>query len=197
MLKEAEVYVFLLLNNNFFLFFSGLSDAISICHQTLQSKNVNLVPGAGAVEAFAACAVRRASKQFADVRKETFQTFATCLEVIPSMLISNAKSSTGIPAHQVISLLKKEHLQNRVNTGIDVQGNLCDAWKNGIVEPYFMKEHVLMNALEAFCAIIKIDCIVMEGPPQQQQQQKQDNVQKDEKSTLGYVDDEFIDDENQ
>jgi len=91
--------------------------------------------------------------------------FADSLEVVPTALAENA----GLNPVDIMVALRSAHEKPDGSwMGVNVfTGKIVDMMKEGVIEPYSVKEQVIKSAVEAASMILRIDDVIAsaKAPP--------------------------------
>ncbi len=116
-----------------------------------------VVGGAGSPETEVAKGLREYANSLSGREQLAVQAFADSLEVIPRTLAENA----GLDPIDVLTSLKSAHDKNQKWAGVNVfNGEVIDAWENGIIEPLKIKTQALSSAAEVAIMILRIDDVI-------------------------------------
>jgi len=116
-----------------------------------------IVAGAGSPEMEVSKGLREYANSLSGREQLAVQAFADSLEVIPRTLAENA----GLDPIDVLTSLKSAHDKNQKWAGINVfNGEVIDAWKEGIIEPLKIKTQALSSASEVAVMILRIDDVI-------------------------------------
>ncbi|MFQ6085512.1 MAG: thermosome subunit beta [Candidatus Bathyarchaeia archaeon] len=132
----------------------AIHDALSVVADVVEDNRI--VPGAGAIEAEIAKDIRKYAEGVRGKEALAVRDFAEALEVIPTTLAENG----GLDPVDAIVSLRPAHEEGKVNMGINVDGGLMDAKKEGVIEPLRVKEQIIKSSVEAATMILRIDDVI-------------------------------------
>ena len=133
----------------------SIDDAIGSVISAVESGKI--LAGAGAPEAEVSKHLRKFAERFSGREQLAIKAFADALEVIPRSLAENA----GLDPIDILVELRAAHEQGKINSGVGVQnGNIIDAFSNGIVDPLKVKTQAIKSAAEAAEMILRIDDVI-------------------------------------
>jgi T-complex protein 1 subunit beta len=109
-------------------------------------KETRTVLGAGCSEMLMSKAVEEAAKKTPGKKALALESFATALQMIPTIIADNA----GLDSSELISQLKAEHYKGNKTAGIDINtGLIGDIDKLAVIESFKVKQQILLSASEA------------------------------------------------
>ncbi|CEF62994.1 Cct8 protein [Strongyloides ratti] len=159
----------------------ALDDAINT-YKCL-SKDARLLPGAGACEIALARIIREKAHEAATIGREKklnkiehycYENYANAFEAIPKQFMENL----GLNPVEIVAKVYKAHEEGNSHTGLNVfTGELMDAVKESIYDPYLGKLSAIRLATEVTLKILQIDKIIMAkraGGPQPRGPKPQD-----------------------
>ena len=142
----------------------AFEDAIGDVASTLKSKLV--VGGAGSIEMEVSKRLHKFADSLSGREQLAAKAFAESLEIVPRTLAENA----GLDPIDVITNLKSSHEKDKIWAGINVfNGNIIDAYKEGIIEPLKIKTQAISSASEVAIMILRIDDIISSENKENQQ----------------------------
>ncbi|SFR99757.1 Chaperonin GroEL (HSP60 family) [Halomicrobium zhouii] len=119
-----------------------------------------IVPGAGAPEIALARAVRERSTDVAGREQLALEAFADSLETLPRTLAENA----GHDVVDALVALRTAHDDGDWAAGLDADtGDVVDAYRAGVMEPYRVKSCALSSAVDAATLVLRIDDLISAG----------------------------------
>ncbi|OAF70716.1 CCT-delta [Intoshia linei] len=129
----------------------------ALCVVTCLVKKRSLITGAGAPEIEASAQLLRMSNKCIGNDQYCFRAFSKALDIIPFTLAENS----GINAMETVAKLKSKHNEGFKDYGINMAtGQVCDMWKESVVQPLLVSTSAFNLATEAVCCILKIDEII-------------------------------------
>lgn len=134
----------------------NLHDAWSVARNIILEPK--LLPGGGATEMHLCQKLKQMAKSQVGPRQYVYQAVASAFEVIPRSLAHNV----GCNVVRIMTDLRSRHAGSEPSMfGIDgLNGNLCDARKEGILDTYATKAQTIKAAMESAAMILRIDDIV-------------------------------------
>lgn len=119
------------------------------------------VAGAGSGELAIAKQVRDYAETIRGKEQLCVMAYAEALESIPLALAENS----GLDAIECLTNLRSAHKKGEFQSGLNVtNGNIMDAWREGVVEPLDTKRCALASATEAAEMILRIDDLLLGTP---------------------------------
>uniref|UniRef100_A0A914XQ28 T-complex protein 1 subunit zeta n=1 Tax=Plectus sambesii TaxID=2011161 RepID=A0A914XQ28_9BILA len=119
-----------------------------------------LVPGAGAFEVAAHCALKKYIDTVKGRAKLGIQAYADALLVIPKTLATNA----GFDSQETMVKLVEEHLQSKAAVGLDIStGEAMSPGDNGIWDNYIVKKNMLHSCVVIACNLLLVDEVMRAG----------------------------------
>jgi thermosome len=141
----------------------AVADAIGDLSAALKEGKV--VAGAGACEVELAQNIRKFASTLSGREQLAVQAFADSLEIIPRTLAENA----GLDPIDILTKLRNSHDQSQKWSGVNVfNGEVMDAWKEGVIEPLKIKTQALSSAAEVAEMILRIDDVILGGNEKKQ-----------------------------
>eukprot|EP00029_Vermamoeba_vermiformis_P002573 TRINITY_DN12952_c0_g1_i1.p1 TRINITY_DN12952_c0_g1~~TRINITY_DN12952_c0_g1_i1.p1 ORF type:complete len:576 (+),score=156.50 TRINITY_DN12952_c0_g1_i1:1-1728(+) len=136
-----------------------LHDALRVLETSLRHEQL-VLPGAGACEIEIAVKLSALAEQMTGLKREVFLSYIEALEVVPTVLATNA----GVTPVNVIAKLRSEHRKGHRFAGVNgVTGEVVqDVLAAEIVEPFMVKHSVLQIATEVTCSIVSVDQLIIE-----------------------------------
>ncbi len=133
----------------------SVEDAIGAVGSAVEVGKV--VPGAGAPEAEVAKRLRKFAEQFSGREQLAIKAFADAMEIVPRSLAENA----GLDPIDILVALRAAHDQGKISYGVGVfDGDVVDAFENGVIEPLEVKTQAIKSASEAAEMILRIDDVI-------------------------------------
>jgi archaeal chaperonin len=137
----------------------AMVDALSSLVVTLQVGKV--VAGAGAIEIELAKQLRSFATSLSGREQLAVLAFAESIEIVPRTLAENA----GLDPIDILTELKSKHDSGNKEDGINVMnGNVENAWDNGVIEPLKIKTQAIKSASEVAEMILRIDDVIAGSP---------------------------------
>jgi thermosome len=119
-----------------------------------------IVGGAGAAEMELAKGLKDHARSLGGREQLAVQAFAEAMEIVPRTLAENA----GLDPIDVLVKLRSAHEAGRKWAGINVfNGEVMDAWKEGVIEPLKVKTQAVGSAAEVAEMILRIDDVILAG----------------------------------
>ena len=115
------------------------------------------VVGAGSIEIRLSQHLREFARQIGGKEQIAIQKFADSLEIIPLTIAENA----GLDAVEVLTHLKKLHSEGKVDYGVDIVKKVSNAKEKGIIEPVWVKVHMISSATQVANLILKLDEVLI------------------------------------
>lgn len=141
----------------------SMNDALGVVADVTEVNKI--VAGGGAVEAELAKRLRDYAAKVGGREQLAINAFADSLEVVPTALAENA----GLNPVDIMVALRAAHEKADGSwMGVNVfTGKIVDMMKEGVIEPYSVKEQVIKSAVEAASMILRIDDVIAsaKAPP--------------------------------
>lgn len=134
----------------------AIKDAIKVISVAIEDGAI--LPGGGATEVELSNRLKEYSGKVSGRRQIAFETFADSLDIIPRVITENA----GLDGIDVLMELNTKHEKDgNKNFGIDVDtGKTQNMVKDGIIEPFRVKNQAIKSATEAANLILRIDDVI-------------------------------------
>jgi len=121
-------------------------------------KDPRLLPGAGATDIALAMKLKTYASTKTGLEQYAIRKFGEALEVCPRTLGENG----GQDYAELLSALYSAHAAGNSNMGVDIENDgVIDALKNGIFDPFAVKENALVMAADAVITVLRVDQIIM------------------------------------
>ena len=130
----------------------GLHDGLRATSGALEEDSV--LPGAGAIHARIAQAIRNASESEPGRGRLAMDAFSRALETIPATLVEN---SGGEPLDRILELRSATN-SNSTFQGITIDGNVGEVI--GVWHPFSVIEESLQSATETAISMLRIDQVI-------------------------------------
>ncbi|KAL0133470.1 hypothetical protein PUN28_000898 [Cardiocondyla obscurior] len=124
------------------------------------TKDGRFVSGAGATEIELAAQLATYADTLPGLQQYAAHKFATALEIFPKTLAE----SSGVRASELVSKLYAAHKEGKKTYGFDIDAenaSLIDTIEVGILDLYLTKQWAIKYAVDAACAVLKVDQIIM------------------------------------
>ena len=141
----------------------SMNDALGVVADVTEVNKI--VAGGGAVEAELAKRLRKYAAKVGGREQLAINAFADSLEVVPTALAENAGLN---PVDIMVALRSAHEKPDGSKMGVNVfTGKIVDMMKQGVIEPYSVKEQVIKSAVEAASMILRIDDVIAsaKAPP--------------------------------
>ncbi len=141
----------------------SMNDALCVVADVMEVNKI--VAGGGAVEAELAKRLRNYAAKVGGREQLAINAFAESLEVVPTALAENAGLN---PIDIMVALTSAHEKPDGLWMGINVlTGKIVDMMKEGVVEPFSVKEQVIKSAVESASMILRIDDVIAsaKAPP--------------------------------
>ena len=130
----------------------GINTVKTLC------KEKRLLPGAGATDIALAMRLKKFAATKTGLEQYAIRKFGEALEVVPRTLGENG----GQDYAELLSLLYSAHAGGNSNIGVDIENDgTIDCLKNGIFDPFAVKENALVMAADAVITVLRVDQIIM------------------------------------
>ena len=130
----------------------GINTVKTVC------KDPRLLPGAGATDIALAMKLKAYASTKTGLEQYAIRKFGEALEVCPRTLGENG----GQDYAELLSALYSAHAAGNSNMGVDIENDgVIDALKNGIFDPFAVKENALVMAADAVITVLRVDQIIM------------------------------------
>jgi chaperonin GroEL (HSP60 family) len=143
----------------------ALHDSLCVVRNAIEDGYV--IAGGGAPEVMLSRKLREYSTSLSGRKQLAIEAFADSLDLIPKTLAENA----GMDAIDILAQLKEAHSKGKLHGLNLLNGDICDTFKDGVIEPLRIKEQAIRSASEAARLILRIDDVIAakklagEGPP--------------------------------
>jgi T-complex protein 1 subunit theta len=122
------------------------------------TKDRRLLPGAGATDIALAQRLKKFAATKTGLEQYAIRKFGEALEVCPRTLGENG----GQDYAELLSALYSAHAGGNPNIGVDIENDgVIDCLKNGIFDPFAVKENALVMASDAVITVLRVDQIIM------------------------------------
>lgn len=122
------------------------------------TKDRRLLPGAGATDIALAQRLKKYAATKTGLEQYAIRKFGEALEVCPRTLGENG----GQDYAELLSALYSAHAAGNQNMGVDIENDgVIDTLKNGIFDPFAVKENALVMASDAVITVLRVDQIIM------------------------------------
>jgi len=141
----------------------SMNDALGVVADVTEVNKI--VAGGGSVEAELAKRLREYAAKVGGREQLAINAFADSLEVVPTALAENAGLN---PVDIMVALRSAHEKSDGLWMGVNVfTGKIADMMKEGVIEPYSVKEQVIKSAVEAASMILRIDDVIAsaKAPP--------------------------------
>jgi len=141
----------------------SMNDALCVVADVTEVNKI--VAGGGSVEAELAKRLRKYATKVGGREQLAINAFADSLEVVPTALAENAGLN---PVDIMVALRSAHEKPDGLWMGVNVfTGKIVDMMKQGVIEPYSVKEQVIKSAVEVASMILRIDDVIAsaKAPP--------------------------------
>ncbi|CAF1482423.1 unnamed protein product [Rotaria sordida] len=133
----------------------SIHGALCVLSQTV--KEPRICYGEGAAETLMATAVSQLAEKTSGEESVVIESFAHALRQLPTIIADNAGYDSAI----LIDNLRTAHALGKSAFGLDMEkGVTCDMVELGILEPFYLKQQVVIKAAKAVEMILCLDNII-------------------------------------
>jgi len=117
-----------------------------------------IIPGGGAFEVWLANALEEKSREADGMTSLGISCVKEALQKIFAAITINAGFN---PLEKIGEVIAAQRCAGKVSISINCEnGDICDAWEEGILDPASVKIHALQSAAEVAVAVLKINAII-------------------------------------
>src|SRR5436309_2069058 len=136
----------------------SVHDALMVTKDILERPEI--VAGGGATDVYIANELRGWSSNLEGRAQLAVQKFADALDSIPLALAENA----GMDPIDTMAELREKQIKGAKWTGVDVRNTrVSDMFKQDVLEPFVVKEHIIKSATKVASMLLKIDDVIDRG----------------------------------